>query len=146
MTAFVLERFLPYQLAVAASRTSREFAALYRERFGIGIAEWRVVAHLSQAGRVSIREIFDRVDMDKSRVSRAAARLEEAGYVSKERGRTDRRLIELALTEKGHAMMREIAPLAETFERALADRLGACEPGFRAGLETLMKAEETSEP
>ena len=144
MTTFVLDRFLPYQLAVAASRTSRAFSALYRERFGIGIAEWRVVAHLSQGGPVSVREIHERVDMDKSRVSRAATRLEQAGYVSKREHAADRRLVELELTEAGRAMINEIAPMAADFEQELADRLGTKAATFRAGLDTLMDIEEGS--
>lgn len=146
MSGFVLDRFLPYQLAVAASRTSREFSALYRDRFGIGIAEWRVVAHLSQGGPVSVREVYERVDMDKSRVSRAAARLEEAGYVLKRVNEADRRLIELSLTDKGRAMMDEIALLAASFEAKLAKCLGTDAIAFRAGLDTLLRAEERQTP
>ena len=146
MTPFVLDRFLPYQLAVAAGRTSREFSALYRDRFGIGVAEWRVLAHLSQGAPVSVREIHERVDMDKSRVSRAAARLKAAGHVTKTVNPADRRLVELALTETGRALMAEIAPLAAEFERRLASRLGASEGPFRAGLETLLSTEERTGP
>ena len=142
LPSFNLDEFLPYQLAVAAGRTSREFARIYRERFGIGIAEWRVVAHLSQAGAVSVREIYEKVDMDKSRVSRAAQRLEEAGYVRKVVSARDRRLVELSLTERGREMIAEIAPLARDFERALAERLGPDAEAFRAGLMTLMTLEE----
>lgn len=142
MTTFVLDRFLPYQLAVAAGRTSREFSGLYRDRFGIGIAEWRVVAHLSQGGSVSVREIFERVDMDKSRVSRAAARLEASGYVLKRVNETDRRLVELSLTDKGRQMMDEIAQMAEAYEADLAQRLGSNSKAFRAGLETIFHATE----
>ena len=138
MSAFILDQFLPYQLAVAASRTSREFEDLYRDRFGITVAEWRVVAHLSQEDEVSIREIFERVEMDKSRVSRAAARLEDAGYISKDENPEDRRLVTLRLTAKGHEMIDEIAPLAARFEAALADRLGQDAEAFRAGIETLL--------
>ena len=74
---FVLNDFLPYQLSVLSARISRDFSDLYGERFGISVSEWRIVAHLSQtSGPVSVREIYGRVNMDKSRVSRAAARLE----------------------------------------------------------------------
>ena len=142
MSTFILDDFLPYQLAVAASRASREFSAIYRDRFGIGIAEWRVVAHLSQADAVSVREIHVRVDMDKSRVSRAAKRLQDAGYVRKVVNPSDRRLVELSLTAKGRAMMDEIAPLAAAFERDLANRLGAEAEAFRAGLGALMRPAE----
>ena len=77
--ALDLDRFIPYLVNVLASRLSRELAKVYEARFGISIPEWRVVAHLSQHEDVSIREIHDRVDMDKAKVSRAAARLEAVG-------------------------------------------------------------------
>ena len=80
---FVLDDFLPYRLSVAASRVSRRFARRYGAESGISIPEWRVLAHLAEGGPVSVRDIHARVDMDKSKVSRAAARLEEAGLVRK---------------------------------------------------------------
>jgi len=142
--AFVLDDFLPYQLAVLAGRVSREYAALYSERFGISVPEWRVVAHLSQSGAVSVREIHERVDMDKSKVSRAASRLESVGYITKRPHPHDRRLVELALTEKGRAMIEEIAPLAEEFEASVLDRLGADADGFRSALRRLLSHDATS--
>ncbi|MEL6794567.1 MAG: helix-turn-helix domain-containing protein, partial [Pseudomonadota bacterium] len=92
MTAFELDRFLPYRLNVLAARVSRGFAAHYRERFGLSVAEWRVLAHLSQSDAVSVRDIHLKADLEKSKASRAAARLEEAGLVAKEGGVADRRL------------------------------------------------------
>lgn len=137
MTRFVLESFLPYQLAVAARRVSRDFAALYRERFGLSVAEWRVLAHLSGAGAVSVREIHDRADLDKSRVSRAAARLEERGYVTKAADPGDRRLVALTLTAKGRTLIEEITPVAQAFEADVMERLGAEARAFREGLDRL---------
>ncbi len=138
MTEFDLDAFLPYQLAVLSSRVSRGFSTLYQQKFGISVAEWRVVAHLSQAGTVSVREIHERVDMDKSKVSRAASRLEQAGYVSKASNASDGRLVALSLTDKGRAMVEELAPLARDYERAVLADLGADAPGFRAALEHLL--------
>lgn len=120
---FSLADFLPYRLSVLAGRLSREFSARYQDRFGISIPEWRVVAHLSQAGTVSVREIYEMVDMDKSKVSRAAARLEQAGYVEKKVNPQDRRLVELSLTIKGKDMMAELAELANTYQAELEARL-----------------------
>ena len=68
-----LDQFLPYRLTVLAARVSKRVAAEYSERFGISIPEWRVIAHLARYRKVSVREIHDCVNMDKSRVSRAAA-------------------------------------------------------------------------
>ncbi|QBY01946.1 MarR family transcriptional regulator [Rhodophyticola sp. CCM32] len=136
-TPFTLDMFLPYRVSVLAGQLSRDYARIYRERFGLNRAEWRVVAHLSQETAVSVREIHARVDMDKSKVSRAATRLEEAGYVTKRTNATDRRLVELALTEKGHGMMAELAPLAQAFQAELLASLGAEAGGFLAGIDKL---------
>lgn len=138
MPGFALDDFLPYRLNVLAGRVSREFATRYRERFGISVPEWRVVAHLSQSGAVSVREIHERVDMDKSKVSRAAARLESAGYVEKRVNPADRRLVELRLTAKGRAMMAELADVADAYSRELKARLGDAN-AFLAEIETLLE-------
>ncbi len=143
MTEFVLSNFLPYQLAVLSERVSRDFSAHYRERFGITTPEWRVVANLSQAdGPISIREIYRQVGMEKSKVSRAATRLEERGFVIKEQSPDDRRLVALSLSEKGRDMVRELTPLALAFEQQVLARLGKDSTPFRAALETLLSDQE----
>jgi DNA-binding MarR family transcriptional regulator len=138
MSDFILDEFLPYQLAVLSERVSREFSALYRARFGISIPEWRVVAHLSQSGPVSVREIAARAAMDKSKTSRAAARLEAAGYVTKRPHPEDKRLIALDLTGSGRAMVAEITPLARAYEAEVMARLGADAEPFRRALSQLL--------
>ncbi len=141
MAEFDLDTFLPYQLAVASARISRAFAAIYRDRFGLSIPEWRVMAHLGQSGVVSVREIHERVDMDKSKVSRAATRLEEAGLITKAVNPSDRRLVALELTDAGQTMVAEIAPLARAFEAEVLASLGEDAAGLKAGLERLMTRE-----
>ncbi|MGI9391347.1 MAG: MarR family winged helix-turn-helix transcriptional regulator [Boseongicola sp.] len=138
MTEFNLEDFLPYQLSVLAQNTSRAFEKEYRARFGIGVAEWRVVAHLSQSSSVSVRDIQSRVAMEKSRVSRAAARLEKSGYVARQPDPKDGRLIALALTTKGHDMIRTLAPIARAFEQQLLEALGDEKTSFRQSVRTLL--------
>lgn len=139
---FDLDDFLPYRLAVAASHVSREFATLYREKFGISPAEWRILAHLSQTQKVSVRDIHRRVDMDKSKVSRAAARLEEAGLVEKLANRSDRRLVSLSLTTAGHDLVGRIIPMALAFQDRLIQRLGDVAPILTAGLDRLTEPEK----
>ncbi|PWE32524.1 MarR family transcriptional regulator [Maritimibacter sp. 55A14] len=138
MSDFDLDAFLPYQVNVLAARMSREFAERYRARFGISVAEWRVVAHLSQTGPVSVREIHARVDMDKSKVSRAAQRLEAAGYLRKRPHPGDRRLVELSLTPKGQAMMAELTEIAKAYQTDLAARLDGEKPAFQAAIQRLL--------
>lgn len=141
--AFILDGFLPYRLAVAAGRLSREFSSIYQDRFGLSRAEWRVMAHLSQEAEVSVRDIHARVDMDKSKVSRAATRLEDAGIVTKKISDRDRRLVVLALTDTGMAMMAELAAAAQAFQAEVMARLGPEAQGLLSGLDALAHPPKT---
>lgn len=138
--AFVLDHFLPYRLSVAAARVSRRFARLYAAETGISIAEWRVLAHLAHAEQVSVRDIYARVDMDKSKVSRAAARLEEAGLVRKVGHAEDRRLVELSLTPAGETLMVELGEIALRFQDTLIAELGPDASVVDAALGRLIKS------
>jgi DNA-binding MarR family transcriptional regulator len=137
MTDFDLREFLPYQLAAAAERVSRDFAEIYRREFGITIPEWRVLAHLSQEGDISVRDVEARVAMEKSKVSRAATRLEAAGYIEKRLNAGDRRLLSLRLTPQGRALMARIVPVALAYQAQLIERLGADAGPTVAGLRRM---------
>ncbi len=139
MPQFELTAFLPYQLAVAAGRVSRAFSDRYRTEFGLTIPEWRVLAHLAGGDAVSVREIHARVDMDKSKVSRAAARLQEAGLIEKRDHAEDRRLLDMRLTPQGQELMARIVPIADAYQAELLAQLGADAPGFRAALLRLLE-------
>ena len=139
MHRFQLSAFLPYQLAVAAGRVSRAFSDRYRAEFGLSIPEWRVLAHLAGGDAVSVREIHARVDMDKSKVSRAAARLEQAGLIEKRGHAGDRRLLDMRLTAKGQELMARIVPIADAYQAELLAKLGAEAEPFRAALLRILE-------
>ncbi|MCT4557262.1 MAG: MarR family winged helix-turn-helix transcriptional regulator [Pelagimonas sp.] len=136
---FDLTRFLPYQLAVAAERTSEELARQYRTRFGISIPEWRVLVHVAHQGDVSVRDIEARVAMEKSKVSRAASKLEASGHITKTVNEQDRRLVRLSLTPKGAALMQELLPLAQAFQDELEAQVGTALSGLQDGLSALLR-------
>lgn len=142
---FDLGRFTPYRLAVAAEKTSEALARQYRERFGITIPEWRVLVHLAQpldgASTVSVRDIESRVAMEKSKVSRAAKRLEAAGYIEKTVDAGDRRLVRLALTDTGRGMMADLLPLAMAYQKQIETLLGKALADFETGLDAILIAE-----
>lgn len=142
MTQFDLTQFLPYQLAAAAERVSRDFAETYRREFDISIPEWRVLAHLNQSGEVSVRDIENRVAMEKSKVSRAASRLETAGHVVKHINPGDRRLVVLSLTDKGRALMALIIPRALDYQAGLMERLGPAAPLMAGALARIIEGDK----
>lgn len=131
---FYLEQFLPYRLSVAAAQVSRRFAARYAAEAGLTIPEWRVLAHLGQGGEVSVRDITARVNLDKSVVSRAATRLEGAGYLRKSAQERDQRLVALELTEAGQVLMDRLGRIADAYQAELLAELGDDAEAFRRAL------------
>lgn len=98
-----------------------------------------MLAHLAYAGDVSVRDIEARVALEKSPVSRAASRLEQAGYVSKATGAGDWRLLCLRLTSEGQTLVRQILPLAQGVQGTPETRLGSTLPRFEEALERLLQ-------
>lgn len=137
-TRFNLNTFLPYRLNAASARISRTFADRYRDEFGISIPEWRVLAHLHQAGDVSVRDIEARAEMEKSKVSRAASRLEASGYITKSVNTSDRRLLSLQLTDSGRELMSRLLPVAMQFQAEIVSQLGGSVEGLETALSVLL--------
>ncbi|MGB8812695.1 MAG: MarR family transcriptional regulator [Paracoccaceae bacterium] len=117
-----LEHFFPYRLAVAAENFSRALAQVYGAAHGLSRDEWRILAALDQAGRVSSVDIARRTTLDKVQVCRAAARMEEKGLISRDTSDADRRLREFALTPAGAALFARAFPQVQArADQMLAD-------------------------
>lgn len=130
-----LDRFLPYRLSVLSNRVSDAIAAHYSERFGLTIAEWRVMAVLGGSSGLSAREVAERTAMDKVQVSRAVASLVDVRRVTKQDDANDGRITRLSLSAKGKAIYDEIVPLALHLEAVL---LAALTKDERKTLSELM--------
>jgi DNA-binding MarR family transcriptional regulator len=132
---FALENFVPYRLSVLSNTVSDAIAALYRERFGLAIPEWRCLAVLFRYAPLSAGKVAARTAMDKVQVSRAIAGLVAKGLALQATDRSDRRRAKLALSAAGRRMHDEIIPLARGAEARLLDGLDA---GERAQLDRLL--------
>ncbi|WBU56396.1 MarR family winged helix-turn-helix transcriptional regulator [Paracoccus sediminicola] len=124
MSDFSLDGFLPYLLNNAAESTSRAFSAHYRRDHGMTRAQWRIMAHLGSFGALTATEICRRGFLEKSKVSRAVAALEEAGLVRRAPSDSDRRAELLSLTARGRDVHAELSAYAQDFQSGLVQRLG----------------------
>jgi DNA-binding MarR family transcriptional regulator len=120
-----LEHFLPYRLSILSNTISQAIADDYQRRYDISVTEWRVMAVLARFEGLSAREVAERTAMDKVAVSRALARLVEAGRVDRATHDNDKRRSVLSLTEAGWAMHDEVAPMARAREREVLAKLDA---------------------
>ncbi|MBP1473225.1 MarR family transcriptional regulator [Frateuria sp. MAH-13] len=125
-----LERFLPYQLSIVSNTVSQAIADDYQRRFDLGVTEWRVMAVLARFDGLSAREVAERTAMDKVAVSRALARLVEAGRVDRATHDGDKRRSVLNLSEAGWAIHDQVAPMARARERELLEKLDAEEQSW----------------
>ena len=139
---FDLEHYLPYQFTVIAARLSAALAEQYKSQFGISIAEWRVLLNVGYSKDLSVRDIEQRVSLEKSKVSRAASKLQTKGYLIKHIDDGDRRLLKLALTPKGSALLQELSPIADTYQAKLLGQLGPQKDSLIDALNFLMKETE----
>jgi DNA-binding MarR family transcriptional regulator len=138
-----LAGFLPYQLSVASNAVSALIAERYRKRFGLKIAEWRVMAVLGDAelsaghgaGPMTQRGLTAATLMDKVAVNRAVKVLEDRGLIARVPNPEDGRSHLLALTGEGRAIHAEVMPLARATE---AELLADLEPGEEQALRRLL--------
>lgn len=114
-----LNRFLPYRLSVTANLVSDVIAQAYQARFGLKVAEWRLVAVLAEASPLTQQEIGQRTRMDKVTVSRAAVALTERGLLERAENPSDGRSLLLRLSPAGEQLYRAVAPAALALENTL---------------------------
>lgn len=126
-----LAGFLPYQLSVASNAVSSLIAERYRKRFGLKIAEWRIMAVLGDrgegAGSMTQRALTAATVMDKVAINRAVKELVERGLIARVPNPVDGRSHLLELTAEGTAIHAEVMPLALATERALLEGLAPAE-------------------
>jgi DNA-binding MarR family transcriptional regulator len=123
-SAFQLEDFLPYRLAVAADSVARLIAREHLSKTGLGMSEWRLLAAVGRFGVLSPTAACEHTTMDKVKVSRAAASLVASGLLRQTQDPSDGRGRLLRLTRKGTVVYADVAPTAQTIEETLMVGLG----------------------
>lgn len=124
-----LERFLPYRLSILSNTVSLSIATEYESKFQLSMTEWRVMTILARFPELSAREVVERTAMDKVAVSRAVARLVNAGRVDRSVHGDDKRRSVLKLSDAGWAIHDEVAPMARAHEQELLAKLNEEERG-----------------
>ena len=129
-----LENFLPYRLSIASNQVSELIASTYRNKYGLSVAEWRLITILAETGASTPRDLVHLSKMDKVTVSRAAVRLSRAGFVSKRANPGDGRSHHLKLTRRGLSIYRDVTPRVRVVEAELLNRFTKAETQFLSKL------------
>ncbi|MGA9885622.1 MAG: MarR family winged helix-turn-helix transcriptional regulator [Candidatus Acidiferrales bacterium] len=91
----------------------------FEGRFGIKLTELRILIILGAYHSISVNEISRRTHIDKAWISRSLTGLLRRKLIKKTAHPADSRASSLSLTKKGEALLREIAPVAEEYQRQL---------------------------
>ena len=118
-----LDQYAPYFLGTIANRWTAASSRRYLREFGVGIAEWRVLASLRTLGQATSLDAANLTGMDPAAVTRALTQLQEKGCAEPVAGRFIGRTKPFALTDQGMALYADMRRVALEREAVLMQDL-----------------------
>lgn len=115
-SVLTLEEYLPYRLSILSNRVSSMIAQTYKDKFGLSITEWRIMAVLGEYPNASADEVSSKTQIEKSLISRAVQKLLTRHLIQREVDATDRRRQNLQLTKTGADVYGQIVPVSYDYE------------------------------
>lgn len=114
-----LDRYVPGLLLWLSNKVSSSASALYHDKFGVGVTEWRLLAYFKLYPWSSASKACELMGLDKGAVSRSLGNLVAQGHLeSRPQGL---RKIEYRVTRKGNQLHDAIYLFAMAREDALLD-------------------------
>lgn len=102
--------FAMYSANIAINRVYRPVL----ERLGITYPQYLVLSALWQADGQAVGAIAERLSLESSTITPLVKRLENAGFLKRQRNPDDERQVIVTLTDKGQALHQESKCLTET--------------------------------
>jgi DNA-binding MarR family transcriptional regulator len=104
----------------------RRMAAAYDEALlptGLNVAQFSLLRRIARGEPVSLTELAQRAELDRSTIGRNVRVLERDGFVEQRRG-GDLREAAVALTRRGRKVLEDAAPLWQSCQQDLEHRVG----------------------
>jgi DNA-binding MarR family transcriptional regulator len=96
----------------------------FEREIGVSAGTWFSLALLSKKDGISQRELSQKFEIDPSRVTRLAKRLEREGLILRKRDSEDHRIVRMYLSEKGRGLLEALSEHRVRFDRQVAAMLG----------------------
>lgn len=135
MNSNTLDSHLGYWLRAVSNHVSAGFARKVEAR-GVTVAEWVMLRVLADEPATRPARLAERLSLTPGAISKLADRLEAKQLLTRQPLADDRRAHLLALTDKGAALVPELASLADANE---AEWFGALSPDDRAALDRILR-------
>jgi DNA-binding MarR family transcriptional regulator len=91
----------------------------FKERFGVKPTDLRILVMLGAYQPISVNEVSRRTHIDKAWISRSLTGLLRRKLITRTAHPSDSRASLLSLTKKGEGLLRQIAPVAQDYQRQL---------------------------
>lgn len=128
MAKLDLFKFMPFRLNRLGAEVSAALSSEYRERYGLDVPEWRVIATLGfRNDACSAQYIAQCTRTHKSTISRAVTSLLERQLIERVENADDRREFRLAMTRRGTSLYEELIPRLLRREQEILSCLSAQE-------------------
>jgi DNA-binding MarR family transcriptional regulator len=123
-----LLRFVPFRMNRLSAEISTALSGEYRDRYGIDIPEWRVIATLGfREQPCTAQYVVHSTRTHKSTISRAVTSLLEKGLIERLESAVDRREYSLQLSREGKALYQGLIPRLLSREREILSCLSPAE-------------------
>ncbi len=133
---------LDNQLCFALYSATHALTRAYRnalESTGITYTQYLVMLALWENNNLTVKSVADRLDLDSASLTPILKRLEVAGFLTRQRNKADERVVEIALTENGHALQDDVANI----QKRVACQTGLPPDEFEVLKSSLHKLVET---
>jgi len=88
----------------------------FEREVGLSAATWFLLSMLIEEDGISQGEVSHRFEVDPSRITRLAQRLQDEGLLRRERDPEDNRVVRLYITEEGRLLVEDCQERRERFE------------------------------
>lgn len=106
----VTDEMVCFSLYSASRATTQAYRALLAP-WGLTYPQYLVLAILWHEGEQSIRSLGDAMQLDSGTLSPLVRRLEQAGFLRKQRSTDDERVVMVQLTPEGQALRADLAKI-----------------------------------
>ena len=94
-------------------------------RLGVSMAQLHIMFTLQRSGEMTMSHLAEVLNVSLSNATGLIDRLEERGYIARERVATDRRVVVVRVTPAGEQMLLEVDALSDALLRSVLGQLPA---------------------